>query len=51
MLPATRICIGSCRGGLGIVDALPVLVMYILLAIYLAEVNDIGKYVEMNLFI
>ena len=49
MLPATRICIGSCRGGLGTVDAL--LVMYILLAIYLAEVNDIGKYVEMNLFI
>ena len=33
----------------GIVDAL--LVTYILLAIYLAEVNDIGKYVEMNLFI
>ena len=49
MLPATRICIGSCRGGLGIVNAL--LVTYILLAIYLAEVNDIGKYVEMNLFI
>ena len=49
MLPATRICIGSCRGGLGTVDVL--LVTYILLAIYLAEVNDIGKYVEMNLFI
>ena len=49
MLPATRICIGSYRGGLGIVGAL--LITYILLAIYLAEVNDIGKYVEMNLFI
>ena len=49
MLPATRICIGSYRGSLGIVIAL--LVTYILLAIYLAEVNDIGKYVEMNLFI
>ena len=49
MLPATRICIGSYRGGLGIVNAL--LATYILLAIYLAEVNDIGKYVEKNLFI
>ena len=49
LLPATWICIGSCRGGLGTVDAL--FVTYILLTIYLAEVNDIGKYVEMNLFI
>ena len=49
LLPATRICIGSFRGGLGTVDAL--LVTYILLTIYLAEVKDIGKYVEMNLFI
>ena len=49
LLPATRICIGSCRGGLGTVNAL--FVMYILLTIYLAEVNDIGKYAEMNFFI
>ena len=49
LLPATWICFGSCRGGLGTVDAL--FVTYILLTIYLAEVNDIGKYVEMNLFI
>ena len=37
------------RGGLRKVDAL--FVTYILLTIYVTEVNDIGKCVEMNLFI
>ena len=49
LLPATLFCIGSCRGGLRTIGAL--LVMYILLTIFLAEVNDIGKYAEMILFI
>ena len=49
LLPATWIFVGYAGGGLRRVDVL--FIRYILLTIYVTEVNDIGKCVEMNLFI